>query len=263
MSRRILAGGRAAARLVAGLVAVGACLAAVAYAAGPVAGGGDGRVDARRGRGPDGGFRPTGPRPPRPRISGHPHELTTSATARFVFRALRGAPDFQCRLDGGAWARCRSPLRYRGVVLGGHGFSVRAVDDGRRGAAVHFRWQRVEAKPFEIESRLPSLDPLYPGAPPQSLPLILRNPNPVPIFVTAVRVAAAVDPVGCDGATNLELTPSTASAGQPLPVPARGSVSLPSATVSAPAIALRDLPVNQDACQGAQFALRFSGEAHG
>jgi hypothetical protein len=33
--------------------------------------------------------------------------------------------------------------------------------------------------------------------------------------------------------------------------------------VSAPRIALRDLPVNQDDCKGAQFPLAFSGEAHG
>jgi hypothetical protein len=48
-----------------------------------------------------------------------------------------------------------------------------------------------------------------------------------------------------------------------LAVPANGSASLPAAGVAAPTIALRDLPFNQDACQGARFPLAFSGRARG
>jgi hypothetical protein len=40
-------------------------------------------------------------------------------------------------------------------------------------------------------------------------------------------------------------------------------VTLPAPGVSPPAIQLRDLPFNQDACQGARFPLAFSGEARG
>jgi hypothetical protein len=71
------------------------------------------------------------------------------------------------------------------------------------------------------------------------------------------------DPEGCDSADNLELTQSSASSSAPLRIPARGSVSLPAQGVSAPSIRLRELPVNQDACQRAHFPLAFSGEAHG
>ena len=46
-------------------------------------------------------------------------------------------------------------------------------------------------------------------------------------------------------------------------MPAEGSASLPSATVSAPAIAMLNLPVNQDPCQGAEIPLDFVGEAQG
>jgi hypothetical protein len=46
-------------------------------------------------------------------------------------------------------------------------------------------------------------------------------------------------------------------------VPAEGSASLPSATVSAPTIAMLNLPVNQDACQGVEIPLDFAGEAQG
>ena len=46
-------------------------------------------------------------------------------------------------------------------------------------------------------------------------------------------------------------------------IPAGGAVSLPAPGVAPPTIALRDLPFDQDACQGASFPSLFSGEAHG
>ena len=103
----------------------------------------------------------------------------------------------------------------------------------------------------------------YPGAPAQTLPLTVTNPNPVPIFLTGLTVAATSDPSGCASAANLVLTPAPISAAAPLRVPAHGSVHLPAPGVGAPAIQLRDLPVNQDACQGASFPLAFSGSARG
>lgn len=192
-------------------------------------------------------------------------QFSTAVVARFAFKPPRGNPSVECRLDRGAWKPCRSPLRLQGIGLGRHSFSARAVDaaSGRRGPASRYRWQRVEAKPFAIEPQITSLGALYPGAPAQPLPVVLSNPNPVPIFVTALRVGVSSDPPGCDGAANLELIPASASLKRPLPLPARGSLSLPTATALAPAIALRDLPVNQDACQGTRFPLAFSGEGHG
>lgn len=254
-----------AARVLVALVLAGGCLAAVAYAAADPGAGEDGE-------GSDGGFRGSagaatqlrGPRPARPRIIKHPRQFSTAAAARFAFKSPRGAPKFECRLDRDPWKRCRSPLRLSGIGLGQHSFSVRAVDAvGRRGSGSRYRWQRVEAKHFAIEPQLSSLGALYPGAPAQPLSVVLSNPNPVPIFVTAVRVGVSSDPPGCDSAANLELVPAGATLKRPLLLPARGSLSLPTAAVSAPAIALRDLPVNQDPCQGARFPLAFSGEAHG
>ena len=93
--------------------------------------------------------------------------------------------------------------------------------------------------------------------------MLLRNPNPVPILVTRVRVAVSADPPGCGGAANFELIPASPSRRAPLRLAAGASLGLPSPGATAPAIALRDLPVNQDACQGAQLPLRFSGEARG
>jgi hypothetical protein len=104
---------------------------------------------------------------------------------------------------------------------------------------------------------------MLPGDPPQPLPVLISNPNSVPIEVTSLTVAIAVDPPGCPGDPNFELLPASASPSAPLTVPAGGSVNLPSPAVSAPAIALRNLPVNQNACQGARIRLVFSGQAHG
>jgi hypothetical protein len=89
------------------------------------------------------------------------------------------------------------------------------------------------------------------------------NPNPVPIYVTALRVSASTDPLSCSSTENLVLSPSSASPSTPLLVPANASASLPAPGVSAPTIQLRDLPVDQDDCQGASFPLRFTGEARG
>ena len=116
---------------------------------------------------------------------------------------------------------------------------------------------------FSIVPTIESPGPLYPGAAATSLPLSLENPNPIPIFVTSVVVAASGGPADCPGATNLELLAAGASASTPVKVPPGGVVALPSQGVEPPGIRLRDLPVNQDACQNARFHLVYSGSAHG
>jgi hypothetical protein len=104
---------------------------------------------------------------------------------------------------------------------------------------------------------------LMPGAPAQPLPVRITNPNPVPIEITILTVAIATDPPGCPSDPNFELIPAGVSPAAPLSLPAGGSVSLPAGTATAPAIALRELPQDQNACQGATLPLVFSGEAHG
>lgn len=42
--------------------------------------------------------------------------------------AAPGATSYSCRLDGGAWAGCTSPVSYAGLPDGRHRFEVRAVD---------------------------------------------------------------------------------------------------------------------------------------
>lgn len=242
-----------------GVLAVLAAIAglgAVAYAASP--------------RSPIPGSAPTPERSqasgslPKPKIVMHPDKLSTSTSAKFGFAVRGGKPRFQCHLDSRAWTACQAPVTYGKLTVGNHSFSVRALAvGGKRGKPARFDWRVLEPKNFSIEPKLAGLGPLYPGAPAQPLPLVISNPNPVPILVTGLQVGATADPVGCASAENLILSGSSASKATPIKVPARGSVSLPAPGAAAPSIGLRDLPVSQDACQRAQFPLSFSGTARG
>jgi hypothetical protein len=201
---------------------------------------------------------------PTPKITMHPNKLATSTKAKFGFAVRAGKPRFQCRLDSRSWSTCQSPVAFGNLATGSHSFSVRVLGArGRHGNASRFRWRLLEPMDFSITPQLGGLAALYPGAPAQALPLTIANPNPVPILVTSLQVRATADPPGCGSAENLILTGSSASSAAPVKVPAGGSVSLPAPGASAPSIQLRDLPVNQDACQRSQFPLSFSGTARG
>ncbi|HET8863362.1 MAG TPA: hypothetical protein VFM94_08945 [Solirubrobacterales bacterium] len=237
--------------LVAAIGVVG-CLGAVAYAAAP--------------RGPDGGAerRSAPAQLPRPTITMHPNRTAVSTNARFGFTTSRRVPRFQCRLDRRGWRTCQAPIVFTNLDPGQHRFSVRALSRrGQPGPAARFHWRLLEPKDFSIEPQLEGIGSLYPGARPLALPIKIVNPNPVPIRVTSLRVAAAGDPQGCHSDANLEPIPASVSSAAPVKIPAGGSLNLPAPGVSPPAIRLRDLPVNQDACQGARFPLAFSGKARG
>lgn len=250
--------GALAARTLLVLAALGGCLAAVAYATGYP------RADDRMAVGREGyNGRGAVARLPFVRITAHPQMTSTSPTARFAFVARGARRRFECKLDSGSWTRCAAPAIYRGLATGPHTFSVRVWAGRWRGRTSAYRWTLLEPKQFSIEPDLTGLPGLFPGAGSVQLPVTLSNPNPVPILVTAIRVAVSADPPGCDSTANFELVPSNASDDAPVLVPAGGSVDLPSATASAPAIGLRELPLNQDACQGAELPLSFTGEAHG
>jgi hypothetical protein len=201
---------------------------------------------------------------PKPRITMHPDKLAISTSAKFSFSVRAGKPRFQCRLDGRPWSTCQAPISFSKLTAGRYSFSVRSVGPRKKHSkTARFRWQVLEPKDFSITPQLGGLGALYPGAPPQALPLTIANPNPVPIFVTSLQVRATADPAGCPSAENLILSGSSAAGPAPIKVPASGSVSLPAPGASAPSIQLRDLPVSQDACRRAQFPLAFSGTARG
>jgi hypothetical protein len=301
MPRRRNVGRSRAVRVLLALTAVSACLGAVALAASRPQGregvsGGAGRTGEKKQRGKKrSGEKKPGKnqadkkqrqtQPPRPSFLEVPTVPSIGAEAQFRFHLTPraqpprppgsegdvdtgGGPSlprrFQCRLDGSDWRACSSPHRLDGLAPGTHKLAVRALSPGGRpGFIVHFAWEQLEAKPFTVESKAGVLTDLYPGESAQTLPVLVTNPNPVPIHIISLTVAIGNAPSGCPAEPNFALTPASVSSAAPLTVPAGASVGLPSPAASAPAIALRDLSVNQDACQGTSVPLVFNGEAHG
>lgn len=237
-------------RALAALSVVASCLAAVAYAAGVPAA-------------PGAAAWSSGPKPPRPRILKHPKQPSLSTTVAFTYRSQLAGARFQCQLDGGVWKGCGRRAVYRGLAPGSHSFSVRVeAPNGALSRPSRFNWTRTAPKGFEIEPQGDGPARLFPGAPAQTLPLRLHNPNPAPILITSLRVSLASPPPDCPS-SNFDLVPSNASTAKPLRLAAGASVTVPTPTVTAPAIALLELPVSQDGCQNAQLPLAFSGQAHG
>jgi subtilisin-like proprotein convertase family protein len=67
--------------------------------------------------------------PPDTMIATHPATATTSRRATFEFAATESPVTFQCRLDGGSWTACSSPVTYRRLSFTRHVFRVRATDE--------------------------------------------------------------------------------------------------------------------------------------
>lgn len=206
--------------------------------------------------------------PPAPTITAHPQPTTTAKSASFSFSESEHGATLQCRRDGGRFERCTSPTSYGSLSLGTHTFQVQARDAvGNTSAAATYTWtiakevKEVEGKPFTVTGG--ASEPLAPGLT-RSLSVTLTNPNNVAISVTALSasVNAGSSKAGCDGPSNLALTQSNVSATNVVAIPANGHVTLPSGSVSAPQVLMKDLPVNQDACKGATFTFTYSGSAH-
>ncbi len=189
-----------------------------------------------------------------------------STSATFAFRDRKSHASFRCRLDGSAWRRCASPIHYSRLRPVQHHFYVYVHANGRsdiRSHVARFDWNvvaPVSSESFSISAGV--IGSLFPGAVPLSIPLTLRNPNGVPIYVTSLTAAVTNSPAGCNSSTNVSLTQPSASSTNPVLIQANSSVTLPAQGVSAPTIQLLDLPANQDACRNAKFPLSFTGSAH-
>jgi hypothetical protein len=274
MRGRHHSGRSCATRAAIALVAALGCVGGIAYAAA--------HPDEGRSSGEEAGKRPPGNgRPTRPRFIEVPSAVEVGASVQFRFHVAPPAPGradhatprqpdppavkwprFRCRFDGGDWTRCSSPYALTDLEPGDHSFAVQALNRRQQsGPAAHYQWSQLEPKKFTIDPQPGSLEELMPGAPPQELPVRVGNPNPVPIEITSLTVAVTPEPPGCPADPNFAVTPSTLTPASPLSVPAGGSVDLPAA--AAPTIGLRELPSDQNACQGATVSIAFRGEARG
>jgi hypothetical protein len=212
--------------------------------------------------------------PAPPRITSAPLQLTLDPGTVFAFE---GGDDFECALDSARYSGCSSPIDYGSVSRGPHTFLVRAI--GRGDAASDpavWRWTVVRGtadsiggrgnaaaggESFSVRGRLAATLAPGLGGP---LRLSVRNPHSYPIEVTSIVVSVGRGSTrrGCDGRTELAVRQSNVASGQAvLRVPPHTAVTLPTRRVSAPFVRMRNRPVNQDACKGARFTLRYSGVA--
>jgi hypothetical protein len=200
--------------------------------------------------------------PPVPTIQSGPEAETSEKSATFSFGDSEAGVSFLCAKDEAKFTACTSPKTYETASQGEHSFFVQARDAaGNVSAAAQYSWT-VFTKAFSIEGKLSGT--LAPGVS-QPLALTITNPNTKPIIVTGlqVTVAAGSTKAGCDGPANLQVTQSNASSSNTITVPAKGGkTTVPSGTVSAPQVLMRNLATNQDACKGATFTFDYSGSAH-
>jgi hypothetical protein len=88
---------------------------------------------------------PTAPAPPETILSGRHLAKTHDRTPTFRFRSASPGATFQCKLDGGPYRRCRSPLTTKVLSFGPHTLKVRAVVGGiadRTPSVLRFKVQR-------------------------------------------------------------------------------------------------------------------------
>jgi CSLREA domain-containing protein len=113
-------------------------------------GGGGGDNGGGSGGSSDGGATPTptpapiaAPAPTRPKvkITKGPKKSSTATKATFRFKAEPPAgAKFECRLDGGRWAKCSSPKTYKNLKSGRHTFRVRAKAGALAGPVTKYQF---------------------------------------------------------------------------------------------------------------------------
>jgi hypothetical protein len=216
--------------------------------------------------------------PPKPVIlsAGLPGNPTADRSATFHFTDSKSVT-FECALDGSLYATCGlgtlGSRTYPGpLAVGSHTFQVRARSATKASSAASYTWLVLGSPTAGSAAGLGAsarvkisgrVGGLVPGMT-RAIRVVLSNPTHTRIRVTALRVRISRDsvPSGCPSAKNFRLQQSTGiSAKTPLIVPARSSVTLTRYPL-APRITFRNLPVNQDNCQGKSFVLSYTGQAH-
>ncbi len=196
--------------------------------------------------------------PPAPVLTETPPDPSPSYDATFAWTDSASNVTFQCSVDNGAWVSCASPYNVSVATTGNgeHQFAVRAVDTaGKTSRSTTYRW-KVNKIGFTISGNVLGL--LTPGAW-KPIALTINNPNNWTIYVTQLNASVSSSPSTCPASTNIEFLQSPLSPSHTVAVPANGSAAVP--TADRPQIRLKNLPINQNACQGANFGLLYTGTA--
>jgi hypothetical protein len=202
-----------------------------------------------------------------PLITRAPVGLTHGTWARFNFTDP-SSNRFQCRLDRAPWAPCAPGTSYHNLAFGRHCFEVAAERGHLWSAPASFCWT---CRPIPVEGRVsfggnaPQL--FYPGKS-ESLDLTISNPFRFALELLSLSVTVAPVPTKdglpdprCPASANLV---PTRSLGTEVKVPARSTETLSDLGVPRgkwPVVTMPDLPVSQDACEGARFTLVYHGSA--
>jgi uncharacterized protein YkwD len=104
---------------------------------------------------------------PRAVITAGPETQTTATSATLAFGSSgRGLFPFrfECRFDGGPWARCASPVTVSGLVAGPHGFDVRLIGLFADATPATRAWTIIRdtvvtAPPLPVPPAAPPADP--------------------------------------------------------------------------------------------------------
>jgi hypothetical protein len=198
--------------------------------------------------------------PPVPTITSGPEAETASKTATFTFTDAEAGVTFLCARDERVYFTCTSPKAYEGNQPGEHTVTIEARDAaGNVSGVATYTWTVIRG--MTVEGNLAGQ--LAPGVS-RPLALTLTNPNSKAVYITSLTVTAGEQSTnpGCDAPTNLQITQSNVSESNPAKIPARGKLALPSGSVTAPQVLMKNLPVNQDACKGATFTFNYSDSGH-
>jgi len=95
---------------------------------------------------------------PQTTLTSGPSGTTRSRASSFAFSSNEPGSRFQCSLDGAPWSACASPKSYAGLLDGGHGFRVRAIDAAGN----------VDASPAARSWRIDATKPTIKGIRPRS-----------------------------------------------------------------------------------------------
>jgi hypothetical protein len=198
--------------------------------------------------------------PPTPTIASGPEAETTSKSATFTFTDTEAGVSFLCAKDERVYYACTSPKTYEPNNLGEHNFTVEARDAaGNVSGLASYTWTVI--KGMTIEGGLAGQ--LAPGVT-RPFALVLNNPESKAVVLTSLKVTAneLSSKAGCTAPANLEILQSNVSEANTVTIPARGKITLPSGSVTAPQVLMKNLATNQDACKGAAFTFNYTDSGH-